>query len=145
MIYMIKVTMAILADYACMAFGGKLNIMGIFDNLVTEDVPVVIPHIYLIIRIEGDIGETEKRFDAAIHLIDEDGKTLMSIQGFLVFSPPPAGKIVTKHDQIFPLYNLKLDNFGNYEFKIFINNELRASVPLSVIHLERPAQPMSGN
>jgi len=142
---MIKVTLALLADYASVAFGGKLNIMGIFDNLVTEGTPVVLPHIYLVIRIEGDIGETEKRFDAAIHLIDEDGKTLLSLPGFLVLSPPPTGKSITKHDQIFPLYNLKLDNFGNYEFKIFINNELRASVPLSVTRLERPSQPVSDN
>ncbi|MGV8120815.1 MAG: hypothetical protein AB2L14_13740 [Candidatus Xenobiia bacterium LiM19] len=90
-------------------------------------------------------AKRKKRFDAAIHLIDEDGKTLLSLPGFLVLSPPPSGKSITKHDQIFPLYNLKLDSFGNYEFKIFINNELRASVPLSVTRLERPSQPVSEN
>jgi hypothetical protein len=142
---MIKVTMAILADYAGIAVGGKLNIMGIFDNLVTDSVPVVIPHIYLVIRIEGDIGETEKKFDASINLIDEDGKTILSLPGFLMLSPPPSGKLVTRHDQIFPLFNLKLDNYGSYEFKIFINNELRASVPLSVMHLDRPPQQISDN
>ncbi|MDQ7821593.1 MAG: hypothetical protein RDV48_02225 [Candidatus Eremiobacteraeota bacterium] len=137
---MIKVTMALLADFASIAIGGKLNILGIFDSLHTPAVPVVIPHIYLVMRIEGDVGEAGKQYEADMQLIDDDGGKLLSLPGFLVLPQPPPGKFEIKYDQLFPFFNLKFERFGNYEFKIFINREMRASVPLSVARIEAPPQ-----
>jgi hypothetical protein len=141
---MIKVTLALAADYASVSMGGKLNILGIFDSLHSEGVPVIVPHIYLVLRLEGDSAEANKRFAADIQLIDSDGNLILSMPGILILPPPPQGKFSIKYDQVFPLFNLKFDQFGNYEFKIFINNEIRAHIPLWVLKIE-PVAPRIDN
>jgi len=140
---MIKVTLALLADFASISQGGKINILGIFDSLYAEILPVVIPHMYLVLRFEGEGGEANKQYNAELQLINEDGAAVISLPGVIMLHHPPSGKYISRYDHIFPLFNLQLEQFGNYEFKIFINNEIRGSVPFSIHRMDAPPLPIT--
>ncbi len=49
---------------------------------------------------------------------------LLSMAGDLKFGLPPSGKQV-RINHIIQINNLKFEHPGSYEFKIFINNEVR--------------------
>jgi hypothetical protein len=133
---MVKVALALLADYANVSREGKLNILGIFDRINAQNVPAIHPQMQLVLILEADRGDADKEHNIGIELIDADGAKAFSIGGNLRFVPPPPGEQV-RINHIIQLNNLQFNRFSNYEFKILINNEVRGSIPLSVIELKK--------
>ena len=68
------VQVAVLADYANVAAGEKLNVMGIFDTIASTTFPFVHPFMVLALRIRLDYEDGEASHDLAIALRDEDGR-----------------------------------------------------------------------
>lgn len=135
---MIQVSLALLADCANVSREGKLNILGIFDRLHSQSVPAVHPQMHLVLSFEADRSDAEKSHPLAIDLIDGDGARLFSLGGELRFGTPPPGEQV-RVNQVVQLNGLQFPRYGTYDFKVVVNNEVRRSVPLSVIDA-RPAQ-----
>jgi hypothetical protein len=134
---MIQVALGLLADCANVSREGKLNILGIFDRLHSQKVPAVHPQMHLVLSFEADRADAEKTHALAIDLIDADGTRLFSLSGELRFGTPPPGEQV-RVNQVVQLNSLQFPRFGTYEFKIVVNNEVRRSVPLSVVEAPRP-------
>lgn len=133
---MVKVDLALLADYANISREGKLNILGIFDRINAQSVPAIHPQMQLVMILEADRGDADKEHKVEIELIDADGKKLFAISGDLRFGTPPPGEQI-RINHVIQLNNLQFDRFGSYEFKILVNNEVRKSVPLSVIEVKK--------
>ncbi|MCL4460056.1 MAG: hypothetical protein M1136_02575 [Chloroflexi bacterium] len=142
-----EVALALLADYANVSREGKLNILGIFDRINVQSVPAIHPQMQLIMTLEADRAEADREHKVEVELTDADGTGLFSIKGSLQFGQPPLGERVGIN-HVIQLNNLRFDRFGQYAFKILINNELRKSVPLTVIqctpsHWSRPCEKMA--
>ena len=135
---MIKITLALLADGANISREGKLNILGIFDRISTQNLPAMHPQMQLIMTIEADRGDADKEHQLGIDLINADGSKLFSMSGNIKFASPPSGEQI-RINHIIQLNNLRFEHFGSYEFKILINNEVRKSVPLHVIEVKKPS------
>lgn len=133
------VRIAVLADYASMSEGQKLNILGIFTNIFSEAVPAVHPQMMLVTRFEFSSSEAGTK-NFAIELVDEDGQEILSLSGELRFERERDGR-PTILNQIFRLHNVTFPKFGDYEFRILINGDLKYTIPLSVIHLPSPQTP----
>jgi hypothetical protein len=127
-----KVTLAVLADYANITREGKLNLLGIFDAINAQDFPMAHPQMQLVMRFEADIAEAGKTKKLEIKLMDDDGKTLFVLNGGFTLGQGQSGEAMVSN-QILTINMLKFENPGNYEFKILINDELKAEVPLKVI------------
>jgi hypothetical protein len=76
-----KITLAVLADYANITREGKLNILGIFDAINTQDFPVTHPQMQLVMRFEADVSEAGKAKKLEIKLMDDDGRTVCVLNG----------------------------------------------------------------
>jgi hypothetical protein len=125
-----------LADYANVSREGKLNILGIFDRINASSVPALHPQMQLVMTLEADRGDADKEHRIEIEMIDADGAKLFSIGGNLKFGPPPPGEHI-RINHVVQLNNLRFEHFGNYDFKIFVNKEVRKSVPLSVVEVKQ--------
>ncbi len=136
-----EVSLALLADCANISREGKLNIMGIFDRINAQSIPVVHPQMQLIMTLEADRAEADREHKIEVELIDSDGAKLFAIGGHIQFGPPPPGERV-KVNHIIQLNNVQFNRFGVHEFKILLNNEVRRSVPLHIVEArkESPAQ-----
>ncbi len=133
---MIEISLALLADCANVSREGKLNVLGIFDRISTQSLPATHPQMQLVITLEADRWDADKSHKLGIELIDADGAKLLAMEGDLKFNQPPPGEQV-RINHIFQLNNLRFEHFGNYEFKILINNEVRKSVPLSITEVKK--------
>jgi hypothetical protein len=127
-----RVTLAVLADYANITREGKLNILGIFDVIHVQDFPVTHPQMQLVMRFEADLSEAGKTKRLEIQLMDEDGKRLFVLGGEFTLGPGQPGEVIGTN-QILTINMMKFEAPGNHEFKILINDELKAEVPLKVI------------
>ena len=124
------IRIATLADYASVAQGDKLNIMGIFSNIMARSEPVVHPQMYLVIQFEFDPAESGKK-EARILLADDNGREVLSLGGEIVVPRAPFGQSSTVN-QIITLNNVSFPRFGRYEFRVLLNGRLEATVPVSV-------------
>ena len=68
------VQVAVLADYANIAAGDKLNVMGIFDTVFASAFPTVHPFMVLALRLRLGYEDGGKTHDLAVSLRDEDGR-----------------------------------------------------------------------
>ncbi len=132
-----KVTLAVLADAANVTREGKLNILGIFEVIQVSTFPATHPQMQLVMRFEADISESGKTKKLEIQLMDEDGKRLMNLGGEMTLGQKQPGQSMTT-SQILTINMMKFEAPGNYEFKILINDELKAEVPLRLIQARSP-------
>jgi hypothetical protein len=138
----VKVTLAVLADYANVSREGKLNIMGIFDQIRAARVPAQHPSMQLVLRIEAEQVELGREHKIEIRCMDSDGEDVFRIEGgFIPHRPPnplagrPAGM-----NHVVGINNLTFKKFGGHTFSIFIDNDLKEQVPLELVKIE-PEQP----
>lgn len=133
-----RVTLAVLADYANVTREGKLNILGIFDAIHSRSFPMIHNQMQLIMRFEADISEKGRQKQIEVRLIDEDGNQLMMLNGQLKIGEVKAGELFHTN-QILTLQNVKFEKPGNYRFDIFVDNHHEREIPLKVVQIAPPA------
>ncbi|MGH7480998.1 MAG: DUF6941 family protein [Longimicrobiales bacterium] len=126
-----QVKLAVLADYANVTTEGKLNILGIFDRIQVGRLPAVHPQMQFILRLEAHPAERERVHSLEIRLHDPDGQVAFELKGEVV--PRGGGPIETiSSNQIITINNLNLRQTGEFVFVVFVDNDLKAQVPLVV-------------
>ena len=137
-----NIQVAVLCD-AATDDNGKLNLLGAFDTIYTQQLPAIHPQCSVALRVtffSDDEGKHELRFN----FVDADGHSIMP--GF-----PPIPVDVTLPDDmhfgtrnfIVNIQQLKFENPGLYSIDIRLDDQSQASIPLLVKHnppAEKPAE-----
>jgi hypothetical protein len=126
----VKIDLALLCDYALVDQFGKLSVMGIFEHIWVQHLPVVHPRLHLVMRLKGrrtELGEHSVR----IRLIDEQEHEIITGDGAVTFAEPPAGITEVEAGTVL-VFDVPLEHTGSYSFEITLDDEIAASVPLSV-------------
>ena len=124
-----KVDLALLCDYALIDQYGKLSVLGIFEHIWVQHFPVVHPRLHLVMRLKGrrtELGEHKVR----IRLIDENEHELITGDGTVSFSEPPAGVTEVEAGTVL-VFDVPLEKEGSYTFEITIDHVIAALVPLT--------------
>ncbi len=129
-----EVTLAVLADYANVSREGKLNILGIFDIIRARVFPTTHSQLLLVMSLEASIAEVGQSKTVEVKLMNEDGKQLFGISGQLELKGAQPGELI-RNNHILQLNNLVFEKLGNYVFHVFVNGELKRSVPFKVIEI----------
>ncbi len=127
-----EITQALLADYANIAEGGKLNVLGIFSNIYATNFPANHPQMRLIFMWEAHHVECGKTKQIEIELCDADGKKIFSIGGEFKIPEGKSGKSIYGN-QIVELNNVRFEKAGEYVFNIIINGEHKTEAPFEVV------------
>ena len=136
---MIKIPFAVIADSANVSREGKLNILGIFQNIGANTVPATHPQISLILTFQGERGDANSEHPIKIQMVSADGEVMMNIEASLRFNMPPSGEHSVLAHQIFQFANITFPRFGTYDLNIFVNNEVRKTVSLNVTEVKQSA------
>lgn len=136
---MIKIPLAVIADSANVSREGKLNILGIFQNIAAGIVPATHPLFSLIVTFQGERGDANNEHPIKIQMVSGDGEVMLNIAANLKFNAPPAGEHSVSAHQIFQFANVTFSKFGTYDLNIFVNNEVRKTVSLNLIEVKQPA------
>jgi len=127
------VKLAVLADHASISREGKLNIMGIFDEINARELPVALPIFYVVVSYGTQASEFETTKDIQMALQDEDGTVLVRLEQPNVTIPRPQrpgmrGTVNLVHG----IAGLPFSKAGDYEFSILINGQPEGSISLRV-------------
>jgi hypothetical protein len=134
-----KLDFAVVCDYALVDQYGKLSVMGIFQHIWVAQFPAVHPRLHLVLRLRGrrtEVGQHGVR----IRLVDAAGSEVLSGDGTVMLSEPPAGVTEVEAGAIL-VFDVPFTHPGSYAFEIQVDGELQATVPLTVAQSLGPPQP----
>ena len=132
------------ADYANIAQGGKLNVMGIFRNIYATTFPARHLSMMLVVKLGADLGEYDQVSQITIKLLTADGKDLMSYETQAKV-PTPTGGQRAEIDILIQINEIVFQDPGRYQFTVFVDKDVKGSLPIDVIQLEQvPQDPKKG-
>jgi hypothetical protein len=124
-----------LADYANVAQDGKLNILGVFQEVNPAGFPAGVPQMFLVVSFEASAAEFGTQKHIRIALLEADGTEIMSMEGPIVVQHPPRPGSRAYINQIVNLQGLAFPHAGDYAFHILVGGEEKRAVPLRVNEL----------
>lgn len=136
------VTVAVLADYANVSQDGKLNIMGIFQEINPSEIPFVLPQMYLVLSLTAGPAEVGLARNIRIPLLYSDGQEILSLhaQMRIPSSRRPGSRVFI--NEAIGLAGLTFPQAGDYAFHILIGDDDKATVPL---HVNEPLQEVTND
>jgi hypothetical protein len=124
------VQVAVLCDAAA-DYGGKLNILGTFDTIMTQQLPAVHPQCSIALRIVFSRIE-EGTHKVKLNFVDEDGRFIMpSIDMSAEVAFPGEGSFLSRNF-IINIQHLKFEKAGQYAIAVAIDGRHETSIPLHV-------------
>jgi len=135
---LMNVQIAVLCD-AATDYAGKLNLLGTFDTVVTQQLPAVHPQCSVALRIVFSKVE-EGQHKVKMNFVDEDGRFVMpSIDIPVDVMLPPDASFVARNFLI-NIQQLKFEKPGQYAIDIAVDGRQESSIPLQVKHVQTPAK-----
>lgn len=127
-----KVRLAVLADAANQSADGKLNLLGEFNLIWADQLPVVWPRFFLVMKLEAEPGEPAVQ-SFSVRVVDEDANDVgVALDGELDFSRWFLPGIPRNGAFILEFRNAQFSRAGTYEFHVTANGSRVADVPLYV-------------
>jgi len=126
------VTFAVLADFASVSAEGKLNVLGVWDQINPSALPAQILSPYLVMRFEAQVSEVGQKRALRLVLLDEDGEELMAAEAEMAVGTSPRPGVGPRMNHILRIPVLQLPKAGDYVFDVLVDQDSKASVPFRV-------------
>ncbi|GEM_PF-227083 len=133
-----EIKLRALADFASVTREGKLNIMGIFDQINPVGFPALIPMMHLVVTYEASPAEGNSEKQVRIVLMSADGPLAELDQVVRVPAPERPGSRINVN-QIVAIGGIGFQNPGDYSFVILVNGEEKGSLPFYVAQVPQQA------
>jgi len=133
-----NIQVAVLCD-AATDDHGKLNLLGAFDTIYTQQLPAVHPQCSIALRVTFSSGDEGKHL-IQLNFVDADGHSIAQFPHIPVEVELPEDMHFGTRNFIVNLQQLKFDNPGLYSIDLSLDDQPQASIPLMVRHTP-PAQP----
>jgi hypothetical protein len=129
----LDVTLAVVADYANVSNDGKLNIMGIFQEVTPAAFPAVVPQMYLVISWEAAPPEFGTQRDVRITFMGPDpDEQYVSLDTQVVVPRPVRAGERAIFNQILDIKGLPILKSGPHALYILLRDDPKAEVRLFV-------------
>lgn len=125
-----KIDFAAACDYAIIDQYGKLSVLGMFSHIWVAKFPAVHPRLHLVIRLRGRRTEVAEH-KVQIRLLDQDATEIISGDGTVNFSEPPAGVLDIEAGCVL-VFDVPFQHAGKYHFEITVDDNVRTEVPITV-------------
>lgn len=133
-----KILIMTTADYAAVEpQSGKLNILGTFDTISARVFPVTHPRMCLVLKFEGQIGDTSPMHKLSVAFADVDGNELFRVEGQFEMSSQSPG-VPPQHAVVMEFNDLSFARPGEYRVYVTVDDgALEESAVLRVVSRER--------
>ncbi|MBI1805349.1 MAG: hypothetical protein HY033_11575 [Ignavibacteriae bacterium] len=116
-----------LADTVTVDASGKLNAIGIFDNIFAAQFPSIHRDMTLVINLEGTVAEKGEH-DLSVELRDDKANRLAAFDQKINIQNAAITKGSLRANVIFKLQDLPFQRHGQYEFVFFIDGRFLGRV-----------------
>jgi hypothetical protein len=130
-----NIQVAVLCD-AATDDDGKLNLLGAFDTIYTQQLPAVHPQCSIALRVTFG-HEDEGAHQLRLNFVDADGRSIMPGIDIPVEVVLPGDSHFGTRNYIVNIQQLKFETPGLYAIDILLDGQSQASIPMMVKHSPR--------
>jgi hypothetical protein len=124
------VSFTIICDDVRQEVGGKVSLMGLFENIYAAKFPAIHPRLAILTEWSDGAGE----FEVKTSLLSPDRKTVLRETG----SKITLSGVNFRHRDVSVHLNVEFKAPGTYWIENFLDDELVKSMPLKVVHVKEP-------
>lgn len=132
----VDATLGLLAEYASVSMNGKLNVLGIFDQISSATFPTGIPILYVVVSFS--VGAAEFNIEKTVQIILHDAdntELLRSEQSAKVPKPALAG-IRGTLNVVSGFAGLGFMAPGMFQFSAVVDGRTEKTIPLYVTQIK---------
>jgi hypothetical protein len=133
------IQVAVLCD-AATDNAGKLNILGTFDTIYTNQFPAVHPQCAIALRMSFNKVE-EGQHKVKLSFVDEDGKPVMPNIDIPIEVAVPEDTIFISRNFLINIQQLKFEKPGLYSIDIAVDGRQEGSIPLLIKRAQQQPPP----
>jgi hypothetical protein len=127
-----NIQVAVLCD-AATDDNGKLNLLGAFDTIYTQQLPADHPQCSIALRVTFSSGD-EGKHTLSLNFVDADGRSIANFPPIPVEVSLPDDMHFGTRNFIVNIQHLKFENPGLYSIDILLDGRSQANIPLLVRH-----------
>ncbi len=132
------IQIAVLCD-AATDNAGKLNILGSFDTIYSQQLPAVHPQCSIALRLTFNKIE-EGSHKVKLNFVDEDGRPVMPPIDMPIEVAVPDDSIFISRNFVVNIQQLKFEKTGLYSIDIALDGRQEGSIPLLVKQMPKSAK-----
>jgi hypothetical protein len=132
-----KLLLLLAADYANVTGDGKLNVMGIFNEINATHFPARRPSMHLVVKLGAELGEFGETRSLTIRLVDIDGNQIMSLSGSADI-PKSVGGRKPEVNAILELKDIVFPKPGPYQFIVLVDKDYKGDLTVYANTIEAP-------
>ena len=132
-----NIQVAVLCD-AATDDNGKLNLLGAFDTIYTQQLPAVHPQCAIALRVTFG-NEDEGARKLRLSFVDADGRSIMPTIPIDVDVALPGDSHFGTRNFIVNIQQLKFELPGLYSIDVALDDKTQESIPLLVKHTQPPS------
>jgi hypothetical protein len=125
------------ADYANITGEGKLNVMGIFNNINALSFPARHSSMHLIAKLSPEMSEYGQKRSFTILLMDADANHIVEVSGEFEVPKGQDGK-KPEVNIMFELKDVVFVKPGRYVFVLLVDKDQKDEITLYVNQIEPP-------
>ncbi|MGH2516398.1 MAG: DUF6941 family protein [Ktedonobacterales bacterium] len=133
-----KVQLAVIADQANVSGDGKLNVLGVFNNIFAYQMPTVHLKMYLVMQYVIETSDRGQTRHIALKFRDPDGTDLLGLDAREQFTAD--APLIVTNPQIIELTLIRFEKFGEYHFAIEVDDQVLATIPLRLVQVPTPPE-----
>ena len=138
-------TLAQLADYSNVSREGKLNILGIFNRILTQRMPAQHPSMQLVLQFQPAVPDVDREHDIEINCMGPDGgEPIFELKGSFIIQRDATSPVPAAVNQVIDIKNLTFKEFGGHTFSIFVDNDLKSTIGLEIVRIEPQTPQLPG-
>lgn len=118
----------LLCDDVRQEMGGKISLMGIFDNLYAQNFPALHPRLVIINEWAEGAGE----FGTTLRILAPDRKSILRENNARLKMADPA----QKHRDVSVHMNIEFKEPGTYWIESYLDGMLVSTLPLNVVQIK---------
>jgi hypothetical protein len=132
-----KLNLFLAADYANITREGKLNVMGIFNDIYAQSFPARHSSMHLVVKLGAELGEYGQKRDFTIKLLDADANQIFDLSGQFQIPTGTQGR-KPEVNLILELKDLVFPKEGIYQFVLLVDKDHKGELSLYVNKVEAP-------
>lgn len=127
------------ADHANITANGKLNVLGMFNEINPPSYPYVHPSMTLVVKFRVELGEHGQTRKMVVQFRKEDGDLILGIPHDIKIGELPVQGIARKMEinGLFQLNNIEFPAPGIYQFLVLIDKDQKGEL---AIYANEPPQ-----
>lgn len=129
------VRLGLLAEYASVATDGKLNVLGIFDQLNSPTFPAGLPIFYVVVSFSVGPAEFDVEKKVLIILHDADNNELLRMEQSATVARPTIPGIRATLNVVSGFAGIAFAKPGNFQFSVVVDGRTEAAIPLYVTRI----------